>query len=259
MIDAQVRDHVGRRLDAVAAEHGVDILYAAESGSRAWGFPSPDSDYDCRFVYRHRREWYLSVEEARDVIECPLDDRAVDLSGWDLRKTLRLFLKSNPALHEWLASPFIYRADGAFAAALRDGAREHYCRATLARHYTHIAERQFRDYIAGQAAPRLKKYFYAVRPLLCALWLDRRPTLPPMALDALLEAADLPVAVRGAVDALVAHKRGVPELGTGPAIPVLDAWIAERLAGAAALCARLPERAPPLGFVDALYRHWGRL
>ncbi len=93
-IPPQIRDEIQRRLDAVALDHGVRILYANESGSRAWGFPSQDSDYDVRFIYAHPLPWYVSVAQRRDVIELPIQD-AIDLKGWDIRKALGLFRKSN--------------------------------------------------------------------------------------------------------------------------------------------------------------------
>src|SRR5215510_11136002 len=107
-IDEATRGAILRKLDQVERAHGVRILYAAESGSRAWGFPSPDSDYDVRFFYAHGRDWYVSLSEQRDVIERPLDTSGVDLVGWDIRKALRLLLKSNPAFYEWLVSPVVY-------------------------------------------------------------------------------------------------------------------------------------------------------
>lgn len=77
------------------------FLIAVESGSRAWGFPSPDSDYDIRFIHIHPRDWYLSLQPGRDVIERPIIDN-IDLNGWDLRKALGLLLKSNAVVSEWL-------------------------------------------------------------------------------------------------------------------------------------------------------------
>jgi predicted nucleotidyltransferase len=110
VIDEAIVEEVRRRLDQVEASEGVRILLAVESGSRAWGFPSRDSDYDVRFVYIHPPEWYLSVdaEFRRDVIERPILDE-IDLSGWEIRKALLLFAKSNPPLLEWLASPLVYK------------------------------------------------------------------------------------------------------------------------------------------------------
>ena len=98
-IDPDVRREVLRRLAVIESEEEVRIVYACESGSRAWGFASPDSDYDVRFVYVHDREWYLSfdVERKRDVIERPIVDE-IDCNGWDLRKALHLFTRTNGAL-----------------------------------------------------------------------------------------------------------------------------------------------------------------
>jgi len=95
---------IERHLRSVHDEHHADVLLAIESGSRAWGFPSPDSDYDCRFIYARRTQDYLSLFPARDVIEEPFD-RVLDIGGWDLAKALRLLLKGNAVVVEWLMSP----------------------------------------------------------------------------------------------------------------------------------------------------------
>jgi len=135
----EMRAAITQRLTEVEGRHGVRVLYAIESGSRAWGFPSPDSDYDVRFIYVHPRDWYLSVNEARDVIEEGVDEMDFDVAGWDLRKALRLFLKANPALWEWLVSPIVYRDDGGAARRLREIAKESYSPKALAHHYLSIA------------------------------------------------------------------------------------------------------------------------
>lgn len=64
-----MRERIIELLHSIEAEHGVKVLYACESGSRAWGFASPDSDYDVRFVYVRPLEDYLSLVPVRDVIE----------------------------------------------------------------------------------------------------------------------------------------------------------------------------------------------
>lgn len=156
-IPQDIKAAVEARLTALEEEHDVRVLFAAESGSRAWGFPSPDSDYDVRLIYVHRREWYLSVLEGRDVIETPLDNRGLDVAGWDLRKALRLFLKSNPALYEWLVSPIVYRDAVGLAGELRDLAERVYSRRALAEHYLKISEtrkRKKKRRWASQSGPR---------------------------------------------------------------------------------------------------------
>jgi hypothetical protein len=142
MHGSEVFQRVRHALAQVEAERNVRVLFACESGSRAarpptnphyslppprWGFASHDSDYDVRFLYVHRRDWYLSVEDRRDVIEQPISDD-LDVSGWELRKALRLLRKSNPPLLEWLKSPVVYRHDPVFAAEFGALATEFYCR-----------------------------------------------------------------------------------------------------------------------------------
>ncbi len=163
----------------------VRVLYACESGSRAWGFASRDSDYDVRFLYVHRRDWYLSVEDRRDVIERPLADD-LDLSGWELRKALRLLRKSNPPLLEWLRSPVVYRHDPLFAAEFGTLASEFYSPRRCFAHYLHMARGNWRGYLYGRETVSLKKYLYVFRPLLGCRWIERRLGPVPMELDRLV-------------------------------------------------------------------------
>jgi len=228
MIRDGVRAHIEAKLASVPSEEGVRILYAAESGSRAWGFGSPDSDYDVRFLYVHERNWYVRLAEDRDVIERPLDEQRVDLAGWDLRKALRLALKSNPVLYEWLVSPIVY-VDGELRAELRALFEAHASPRALAHHYWSIARGQWRSEIDGRAEIRLKKYFYVVRPLLSLAWVAERASPPPMAMDDLLSRVAMPAAPRKAVEALLAEKRKTPELGMRPPIAEIDRWAAGEL------------------------------
>lgn len=221
--------HIRSALQAIERDEGVRVLFAAESGSRAWGFASPDSDYDVRFIYVHPRDWYLSISEARDVIERPLDDRLVDLAGWDLRKALRLFMKSNPAFYEWLTSRIVYVSDGELAPAARALFERHADFDVLAHAYHSIATGQL-DKGEGSSAIKLKRYFYAVRPVLALQWLDERRTLPPMNLQQLMDGVMLPEGVRTAIEKLRLRKQTTPEFGMGARIPVLDDWLHERFA-----------------------------
>lgn len=107
-IKEKIRREILARLKQIEKDEDVDIFYACESGSRAWGFPSADSDYDVRFIYSRPTDWYLSIDEKRDVIELPIVDE-IDISGWDVKKALKLLRKSNPPLLEWLQSPIVYK------------------------------------------------------------------------------------------------------------------------------------------------------
>ncbi len=254
-VEAEARAEIERRLAAIEAEEGVEILFAVESGSRAWGFASPDSDYDARFVYRHRRNWYLSVREARDVIERPiLDD--YDVNGWDLRKALRLLLKSNPPLYEWLRSPIVYRDLGGFRAALARLAETHYAQRALAHHYRNIAGGHWRRGFQGRDRVKRKKYLYVVRALLAIGWLRHCESLPPMNFQELMAGQPLPAELVAAAEALIAEKAATPELGEAPPIPALDAWILSELEAAESFCQKLPPRPADLEAADAFFRSW---
>ena len=168
-VDQEMQAEILRRLKHAEREHDVRILYACESGSRAWGFASADSDYDVRFIYARPLEWYLAfdVERQRDVIEYPIVDE-IDCNGWDIRKALYLFSRTNGALLEWLGSPIRYIEKGEFARNLRDYAPEAISRVALCYHYSHMARGNARGYLfKGQV--RLKKYFYVLRPLLALI------------------------------------------------------------------------------------------
>jgi hypothetical protein len=144
---------IDARLRSVTEREHAGVLLAVESGSRAWGFPSPDSDYDCRFIYARRRDDYLALFPPRDVIEFPADP-VLDVNGWDLAKTLRLMLKGNAVVIEWLTSPFVYAGDAGFREEALALARQAAVPAAIARHYLHLGERQRRTYFAdAQAIP----------------------------------------------------------------------------------------------------------
>jgi predicted nucleotidyltransferase len=157
-IPPDVRAQILARLDDIARSERVRVVLAVESGSRAWGFASADSDYDVRFLYVRGLEDYAALTVPRDVIERPIDG-ALDLGGWDLRKALTLGLRWNPALVEWLTSPIVYAQAGWEAARLRQLFAVPQGRAALIRHYFGLAYRQYGRHIDGRDAVNLKKYF----------------------------------------------------------------------------------------------------
>lgn len=166
-----------RKLHEIEKNEHVRILLAVESGSRAWGFPSTDSDYDVRFIYIRQKEDYLRLEKTRDVIELPLDD-VLDINGWDLQKTLRLFRKSNPTLFEWFSSPIVYM-ETPFAETFRTMMGNYFSTKRSLYHYIHMAEKNRREYLEGDMV-KVKKYFYVLRPVLACRWILEKKTPPPM-------------------------------------------------------------------------------
>ncbi len=232
---------IATRLVAAEDEHGVHILYACESGSRAWGFASPDSDWDVRFLYVHPLDWYLSVGEQRDVIELPIVDD-LDINGWELRKALRLMRKGNPVLLEWLNSPIRYRVDTEFLAAIRALAEEHYSPIACFHHYLHTAQNNWRGYLHGPMV-RLKKYLYVLRPVLACRWIEAGRGMAPMEFIRLVEATVTDADLCVAIDQLLVLKRAAGELGLGPAIPEIDAFLAAEITRLAEVARTLPAKA----------------
>lgn len=213
------------KLNEIEQTENVRIILAVESGSRAWGFASPDSDYDVRFIYVRKNEDYLKLKPLRDVIEWQLDE-VYDVSGWDLKKALQLLRDSNPTMHEWCNSPIVYK-ENEEAPLLRQLTSEHFLPKTALFHYLSMAKRNYRTHLTGEEV-RLKKYFYVLRPILAGRWVMEHRTAPPMLFDELVE-AQLPAELVPAVQKLVAEKKRTSELGTGKHIPELDAYIVEQL------------------------------
>lgn len=170
-------------LDKVESEYGVIIILAVESGSRAWGFPSEDSDYDIRFIYVHDRDWYASVFPKRDVIENMFIGE-LDAGGWDLRKTLQLMQKSNAPLHEWLGSPIVYRKDTAKLASLAELAAISVNPKAIFYHYFSLAKKKI---VSENFATNAKAFLYGFRALLCAQWIVDFGSVPPVAFSNLVD------------------------------------------------------------------------
>ncbi|MGW5374363.1 nucleotidyltransferase domain-containing protein [Nocardia sp. NPDC003999] len=227
-MDPTVVGSIDRELDRVELDHRVSIRLAIESGSRAWGFPSPDSDYDCRFVYVAALETYLSPWRTRDVVETPLTD-LLDVNGWDLAKALRLLVQGNAVLIEWLMSPIVYRGDPLFRDRLRALADEVADRDRVARHYLHLGAKQWELF---ERTGSLKKVFYALRPAMALRWLRERPgaAVAPMHLPTLLRQCELPAELSAAVTELTDLKSRTREMGSGSVPAPISAFIAAEFA-----------------------------
>ncbi len=213
-------------LDNIVRDHGVAIGLAIESGSRAWGFPSPDSDYDCRFIYIRPLADYLTPWPRRDVIELPLVDD-LDVNGWDLAKSLKLLMRGNAVIIEWLTSPFVYRGDESFRAAFLALAQTVADRDLILRHYLHIGLRFRQQHLSDPSAVPLKKLFYTLRPAASIRWLAQRPeaAVAPMHFPTLIAESEPPADVTAIIEGLLARKATTRELGTGPLPPALAEFI----------------------------------
>lgn len=252
-----MKARIAEELDRIQREHNVRVLLAVESGSRAWGFASPDSDYDVRFIYAHPRDWYISIAEPRDVIEEMLPGD-LDVSGWDLRKTLRLFAKCNLALNEWIGSPITYDEVPEFRRQLVELVPSFFNPIAAMNHYCNMAERALADNYAGGKIG-IKKLFYVLRPLYACRWIERLQTQPPTELDKLIDTEWIERSEREWVQELVVRKASEKEaqlldLGADEA-KTIETEIAHFKSLMTSLRAPGKSSTAPL---DELLRNWAR-
>jgi predicted nucleotidyltransferase len=191
-------------LAELGESRNVRILYACESGSRAWGFPSPDSDYDVRFIYVHKPDRYMSVFERKDVIDLPIND-LLDIGGWDIRKSLSLLYKSNGPLIEWLHSPIVYLKDREGFGRLQELAVSSFQPLSVCHHYLGMAKKGWAE-ISEQESVKLKRYFYTLRSLLCCEWIIKEKSIPPVEFKIILEKYYPAGDFRDAIDQLLSMK-----------------------------------------------------
>lgn len=214
-------DLIVQKLHEIEQIENIKILLAVESGSRAWGFASPDSDYDVRFIYVRPKNEYLKLNKNRDVIELPIND-LLDINGWDLDKTLTLLYKSNPTLFEWFSSPIVY-LDSEFTVRFKKLMLNYFSTKHSLYHYISMAESNYREYLKRDTV-WAKKYFYVLRPVLACQWILDKGTPPPM-LFSQLKDAELPDTLFSVVDRLLDIKMNSPEMKYIPRVDVVNDYL----------------------------------
>lgn len=252
-ISYTMHDKILKKLIDIQHEQNVHILYAVESGSRAWGFASRDSDFDVRFIYVHSLDWYLSIEEKRAVIECPISD-SLDISGWDLRKALQLFRKSNPPLLEWLRSPIVYMEPFGVAQRLRELMSTFFSPKQCMYHYLHMAKGNFREYLHSEKV-RVKKYFYILRPVLACKWIEKYNTMPPTEFERLFTDQPLEDVLIAAVQDLLDRKKAGDELDKEPRIGVINEFLKREIEYYSLCVVNMESKKVDDALLDNLFRH----
>ena len=254
-------------LKSIEEKEGVTILLAVESGSRAWGFDSPDSDYDVRFIYVRRPVDYLMLDRQRDVLEYPIND-LLDISGWDFDKALRLLHNSNPTLYEWFDSRIIYHEDKGFKESMAGLLKQYFSRKKCIGHYLHMARNNSKDFLKGEDI-RFKKYFYVLRSLLAAKWIMQRNEPAPILFEELVDYG-LDESLKPIVSDLLKKKRSNPEIKTIGRIGPLNDYIDSLAEEISAFMDNLEDRPDPgwdslndrfqreLGFVPILANYANR-
>lgn len=220
-----IKKEILEKLEEIEQQENVKVLYAVESGSRAWGVESPDSDYDVRFVYIRTKEAYLSLQENRDVIEWQLDE-VLDINGWDLRKTLIQFRKGNATLFEWANSPVVYKTTDAWELISEVG-KKYFSKKVALYHYYGTANSTFCQFLQGEEV-KYKKYIYALRPLLACKYMEQYETVPPVKFDDLLK-QQLPKELSGEIQTMLTIKANSDEKDLNPRMPVIHNYIQEEI------------------------------
>lgn len=215
------KEIIQQKLAEIEEKEDVKILHCVESGSRAWGFASPDSDYDVRFIYIRKRDFYLKLEKTRDVIEWQLDE-TLDINGWDLQKALRLLYKSNPTLFEWNSSPIVYKTSKEWN-LVKEIINDYFLAKSGIYHYISTAKTNYRECLKGEMV-RLKKYFYVLRPILASKWIIDKNAPPPMLFTELMK-AELEEEMIPVVNDLLEAKKKTTEIWEGKRIDKLNDYI----------------------------------
>ena len=227
---------IHEKLHEIEKRENCRILLAVESGSRAWGFASTDSDYDVRFIYVRDKESYLKLNRPRDVIELPIND-VLDINGWDVEKTLKLLHKSNPTVFEWFSSPIIYKTTP-FAEQFKPVMRHYFSSKSGLWHYLQMASGNYRDYLKRDMV-KAKKYFYVLRTILACRWILDKGTPPPMRFGELMD-SQLPDYLKETVKSLLDLKMNSPEVKEIPRIDMLNEYLDESIDEVKALVEQYP-------------------
>lgn len=240
-----------QELEHIEKKHAVRIISASESGSRAWGFPSNDSDYDVRFIYANKPDWYLTIGNKRDVIELPVD-QILDINGWDLKKALQLLRKSNSPLMEWLSSPIKYRVLPHAYEKLSALSRLAFLPETSCHHYLSMARKSV-EILNGDKKAKLKTYMYAIRPILCCKWIIQHLSQPPMHISDLLTELDVDKSFKDNVTELIDIKKRHSEKYRLERSEFLDSYIDNKIA---TLQEKIPKNptGPGLELFDDVFR-----
>ena len=222
-----MKEKILAEIKKIEEQYEVKVCLAVESGSRAWGFPSKDSDYDVRFIYVHKKDWYLSIDQKREVIELPIND-LLDINGWEIRKALKLFRKSNPPLLEWLHSGIVYYQAFSLVDKLKAIQNQVFLPQSALFHYLNMAKGNFRDYLRGDHV-KIKKYFYVLRPVLACLWIERYNTVPPIEFQILVEDLLEEGQLKQEISTLLERKISGDELNLEPKVNAINDFLEKEI------------------------------
>lgn len=240
-------------LHQLELERDITILWACETGSRAWGFPSTNSDYDIRLIYVHKKDWYVSLSERKDSIELMFENNDIDITGWELKKALKLLRKSNASMIERVQSPIIYKSDDAFHSEILLQAQQHYSKIATMHHYLSMSK----GFIYNlDTQYKLKKFFYTLRSAMVCKWILEKDEMPPIEFEKVYLNLDLDPSIINRIQELIILKREVSEdylhEGEEALMTCIQSWISE----ADALKNNLPGVKNDISVLDNLFRKY---
>lgn len=224
--EGPVEELVLMKIREIEEKENIRVLHAVESGSRAWGFASPDSDYDVRFIYVRNKNFYLSLRENKDFIDWELNE-VLDINGWDLKKVLQHFHKSNATLFEWSNSPVVYYTTDEWKQIYDRAACNYFACKPALYHYYGTANKNYHEYLCEDMV-KYKKYFYVLRPVLACKWIEEKKCPPPVLFDELFHTV-LEDGMKAAVEDLLTKKVRMSESDRAPKIEVINHYIEEKL------------------------------
>lgn len=225
--EGPVEELVLLKIREIEEKEHIKVLHAVESGSRAWGFASPDSDYDVRFIYVREQDFYLSLRDTKDFIDWELND-VLDINGWDLKKALQHFRKSNATLFEWSNSPVVYYTTDEWKNLYSQVAQNYFACKPALYHYYGTTNKNYHAYLMDDMV-KYKKYFYVLRPILACKWIEEKRCPPPVLFDELFNTV-LEDNMKPAVEDLLAKKVTMSEADKAPKIEIINQYIEEKLA-----------------------------
>lgn len=244
---------IKNKLEEIEREHKIKILYACETGSRAWGFPSADSDYDIRMIYKHDLDWYLTLSDKKDYIEIMSDDGELDITGWDIKKCLQLMWRSNSALLERVQSPVVYREERNIASRLREYSNRYFIPIGTMHHYLGMARNSFSE-IVGRDEIKLKKLFYALRATVACKWILEKDSVPPIVFMNMVNELSIDENLKNKIGSLIELKSGVKENYIHPSEKEINNFIVQELEKAESAIHSLSGRKEKNVDLDSVFR-----
>lgn len=224
--EGSVNELIMMKIKEIEEKENIKVLHVIESGSRAWGFASPDSDYDVRFIYARNKDFYLSLRETKDYIDWELNE-VLDINGWDIKKALQHLHKSNATLYEWANSPVVYYTTDIWKELYDSVAMKYFSVKACMYHYYGTANKNYHEYLLDDMV-KYKKYFYVLRPILACKWIEEKKCPPPVLFDDLFNSV-LEDDMKEAVKDLLAKKVTMSESDKAPRIDKINDYIVNKI------------------------------